>query len=122
MDNHLHLIVYSDNLSNIMKDFKRHTANKILLQLKEDKKEWLINQFHFYKKAHKTESEHQIWQEGFHPQIIYTDYIFKQKVDYIHMNPVRKGYVTEPQHWRYSSARYYIQQLDCEIKVDEMEW
>jgi putative transposase len=30
MDNHLHMIVYSDNLSSIMKDFKRHTAKEIL--------------------------------------------------------------------------------------------
>jgi hypothetical protein len=30
-----------------------------------------------------------------------------QKIEYIHNNPVRRGYVDEPKHWRYSSARNY---------------
>ena len=30
-----------------------------------------------------------------------------QKVEYIHNNPVKKGYVDRHEHWRYSSARNY---------------
>ena len=30
-----------------------------------------------------------------------------QKLEYVHANPVRRGYVDEPAHWRYSSARNY---------------
>jgi len=26
------------------------------------------------------------------------------KLDYIHANPVKRGYVNLPEHWRYSSA------------------
>ena len=31
-----------------------------------------------------------------------------QKLDYMHNNPVERGYVDEPAHWRYSSARNYL--------------
>ena len=31
----------------------------------------------------------------------------RQKIEYIHFNPVKRGYVDEPEHWRYSSARDY---------------
>jgi hypothetical protein len=31
----------------------------------------------------------------------------KQKLDYIHQNPVKRGYVDDPLHWRYFSARNY---------------
>lgn len=31
----------------------------------------------------------------------------RQKLDYIHHNPVRRGYVDLAEHWRYSSARDY---------------
>ena len=31
-------------------------------------------------------------------------------MDYIHHNPVKRGYVGPPEHWRYSSARYYAGQ------------
>jgi len=30
-----------------------------------------------------------------------------QKIEYIHNNPVKRGYVDEAVHWRYSSARDY---------------
>lgn len=31
----------------------------------------------------------------------------RQKIEYIHNNPVQRGYVDLPIHWRYSSARNY---------------
>ena len=30
--------------------------------------------------------------------------IFQQKLEYIHNNPVRRDYVDDTVHWRYSSA------------------
>ena len=30
-----------------------------------------------------------------------------QKIEYIHNNPVKRGYIDEARHWRYSSARDY---------------
>ena len=34
--------------------------------------------------------------------------VFEQKLDYIHQNPVKRGFVDEAVHWRYSSARNYL--------------
>jgi hypothetical protein len=31
----------------------------------------------------------------------------RQKLDYTHLNPVKRGFVDEAVHWRYSSARNY---------------
>ena len=53
---------------------------------------------------HKTRSQYQVWQEGFHPQAIHDDAMMLQKTAYIHNNPVRRGWVASPEHWRYSSA------------------
>jgi putative transposase len=33
-----------------------------------------------------------------------TDEMMQQKLDYIHNNPVKRGLVASPEHWRYSSA------------------
>jgi hypothetical protein len=33
--------------------------------------------------------------------------MMRQKVTYIHGNPVKRGYVDDVVHWRYSSARNY---------------
>ena len=51
---------------------------------------------------------HQVWEEGSHPQMIESDEVMRQKLDYIHQNPVKRGYVDLPEHWRYSSARDYV--------------
>ncbi|WP_245587413.1 hypothetical protein [Cylindrospermum stagnale] len=58
----------------------------------------------------KTKQEYQVWQEGFDPQVILDEEMFRQKLDYIHNNPVQRGYVDEPIYWRYSSCRNYIGQ------------
>jgi hypothetical protein len=41
-----------------------------------------------------------------------------QKIEYIHYNPVKRGYVDEPEYWRYSSARNYLNDDHTIIEVD----
>jgi putative transposase len=108
LDNHLHLVVSADNLSQMIRDFKRHTAKEILALAQQDDKLWLLKQFEFFKSGHKGDSQHQVWQEGFHPQDITTEEMLRQKLDYIHYNPVKLGLVDHPEDWRYSSARNYF--------------
>jgi len=61
----------------------------------------------WFKAKHKVEQRYQLWQEGSHPQQILDDEMMEQKLGYMHNNPVERGYVDEPTHWRYSSARNY---------------
>ena len=108
LDNHFHLICRNTELSKVMQSLKRHTAKMIIQQLEEDQKKWVLDLLSFYKKRHKNESDHQLWQEGVHPQQIISDEMLNQKIKYIHFNPVKRGYVAEPEHWIYSSAGNYI--------------
>ena len=50
----------------------------------------------------------QVWQEEAHPEAIFTERFARQKMDYIHMNPVRAGLVEAATEWPYSSARAYF--------------
>ncbi len=67
----------------------------------------MLNQLSFYKLEHKHDRQFQFWQEGSHPERITSLEMLQQKIDYVHFNPVRRGYVDMPEHWRYSSARDY---------------
>ncbi len=67
-----------------------------------------MNQLAYFRAAHKTESDRQFWQEGFHPQAIPSDEIMQQKLEYLHNNPVERGLVASPEHWRYSSAHEWL--------------
>ena len=108
LDNHFHLVVSSPQFSDTIAALKKFTARNIIEQLKHDNKEWLLNQFAFYKKSYKSESTYQIWQEGVHPVLISSTEMLTQKIEYIHHNPVRRGLVDLPEQWRFSSARIYI--------------
>jgi len=104
MDNHFHAIVAGPALAETIRDWKRFTAGALLKQLHEESRDWLLNQLAYYCAAHKTASEHQLWQEGVHPQAIVSDEMMDQKLTYIHNNPVKRGLVASPEHWLYSSA------------------
>ncbi|MBD2776293.1 REP-associated tyrosine transposase [Iningainema tapete] len=110
MENHLHLIASSANLSKEIGDFKSFTARSIIDLLKKKNSIYILNQLEFYKVKHKKNQEYQLWQEGFHPQAILNEEMFRQKLDYIHNNPIKRGYVDDPAHWRYSSYRNYMEQ------------
>ncbi|WP_296834202.1 hypothetical protein, partial [Thiomicrospira sp.] len=110
LENHLHMVVESDDLQRDIARFKQFTAKQCLALLQEKGAKTLLDQFAFYKKAHKSERAFQFWQEGCHPEWIQSDEMMRQKIEYIHNNPVKRGYVDLPEHWRYSSARDYLDQ------------
>jgi len=110
LENHLHLIASSSNLQKEIRNFKSFTARQIIEFLKEYKVKYVLDQLKFYKKQHKKDQEYQLWQEGYHPQSIVGEKMCKQKLEYIHYNPVKRGYVDDPAHWRYSSQQNYAGQ------------
>jgi REP element-mobilizing transposase RayT len=120
LDNHLHLVVAGDRLMDIIRDFKSYTSKRLIARLEQEQKNWVLNQFQYYKQPTKTKSDYQVWQEGFHPQQIVSEEMLHQKVDYLHHNPVRIGVVERAEDWVYSSARDFgggkgIMELDAII-------
>jgi len=108
LENHLHLIASSNDIGKSMQKFKSYSAYKLLELLKKQNATTLLKQLAFYKKAHKTHTTYQVWEEGFHPKLIQSEKMMIEKINYIHHNPVKRGYVDKAEHWRYSSARDYM--------------
>ncbi len=67
LDNHFCAILAAPDLSRVMADFKRNIARQLLDLLEKEKAQWLLPQLRYHRASHKTESEYQVWQEGFHP-------------------------------------------------------
>jgi REP element-mobilizing transposase RayT len=97
MLNHIHLIIQSDDAINFTKSLKGYTTKAILTKLQKDNRP-------YYKSLIVSG---RIWQKTNMPILIYSEKFFNQKLDYIHNNPVEKGYVESPEDWIYSSARNY---------------
>jgi len=107
LENHLHLVASSDDISMSIRKFKSFTAKELIKLLQKKNITTILDQLAFYKKAHKKTAQYQIWQEGMQPKLIQDEKTMIQKIEYIHNNPVKRGYVDEAIHWRYSSARDY---------------
>jgi putative transposase len=108
MENHLHFIASASDLSQQVASFKSFTARSLIDYLKQRNGQHWLSQLKSGKIIHKTDQTYQLWQEGSHPQAILDEDTLQQKLEYMHNNPVRRGYVDEPAHWRYSSSRCYL--------------
>jgi putative transposase len=115
MSNHIHMIAYvekGNELSLVLRDFKKFTANMILKSIQtesESRREWLMHMFEYYAKYESNNREHQFWQHDNHPIALWRQDVIWQKLDYIHLNPVRAGIVSRPQDFIYSSASDYYE-------------
>ena len=49
-----------------------------------------------------------LWQHENHPILLDSDVMFNQRLNYLHWNPVTAGFVSEPWHWKCSSAIDYM--------------
>lgn len=111
MTNHLHLIARSGSgkLSDTIRNFKKFTAYKIIKTLQEQpesRREWLLHRFQWNAAQNQRNHHYQVWQQDNHAEEIITTPFFSQKLNYIHMNPVRAGWVEKAEDWLYSSAAY----------------
>jgi REP element-mobilizing transposase RayT len=110
LENHCHFVLKSNALDQDIARLKSWTAKQLIQYLAEKNVRQILDQLAFYKKAHKHDRAYQFWQEGVHPELIQGEEMMRQKIDYIHQNPVKRGYVDNAEHWRYSSARDYLGQ------------
>ncbi len=105
LENHLHLIASAPDISSVIKSFKMYTARQIVDLLEARGATVLLKQLRALKLRHKTNSDYQVWEEGSKPKQIKDDEMMIQKLEYAHYNPVKRGYVDDPVHWRCSSAQ-----------------
>ena len=113
MTNHMHCILRArdGNLPDIIHDFKRYTASKIIQtidEIAESRKDWLLYRFRYAAKYNSRNSHHQFWMHDNHAEWIWSEKFFLQKLNYIHQNPVKAGWVARPEDWLYSSMRNYM--------------
>ena len=107
MENHIHFIVQGKNLAKSIGEFKSYSARKIIDTMKNEGKYLFLKRLRVLKKNTKRDRTYQIWEQGFHPIQLPNEKILKQKLDYIHNNPVKRGFVGKAEHWKYSSAADY---------------
>ena len=126
MPTHLHLITFdaafdSTRLTATLADFRKFTGRR-LADLCDRK---LSASFAEVLRTQATvDRERRFWQPSRHPEAIETEHFWRQKFDYLHANPCRKGLVRQAGDWRYSSAAYYLSDgaAECDVPISAIDW
>ena len=128
MSNHVHLIAsakISNTLSDILRDFKKYTSKNIFNAIKsnpkESRRDWMIYMFERAGKRNSNNKNFQYWQQDNHPVELRNPEMLRQKMDYLHLNPVRAGIVFEPQQYVYSSAVDYFTNQKGLIQIEHWQ-
>jgi putative transposase len=115
MSNHAHLIISEGgekDIPSIVRDSKKYTSTRLVAAIdnntKESRREWMMNMFSFAGARNNANDKYQFWQEGYHPVALDTEEKWRQRMNYLHDNPVRAGLVWRAEDYKYSSAIDYI--------------
>lgn len=126
MTNHVHLIISSNTnkIEYIVRDLKKYTSKQIIKAIQENptesRKEWMLNLFSYVGKNNNNNKEYQFWKQDYHPIELNTAEKLKERLDYLHENPVRSGLVWEPWHYKYSSAIDYYTNEHGLLKIEHL--
>jgi REP element-mobilizing transposase RayT len=113
MPSHIHLIFKAkeNNPSELLKAFKTFTSKRIqeliINNNRESRKEWLLWMMERAASKNSNVKNRQFWQQHNKPIELWSNEVKDQKLQYVHHNPVEAGFVSEPEHWKYSSAIDY---------------
>jgi putative transposase len=112
MSNHIHVIWTCGRsaLSDTIRDFKTFTSKAIyesVMTEPESRRSWLDYMFRFYANQKAANRYHKLWTNNNHPEEIFSSDFMLRKLNYIHQNPVKAGWVSNAEDYLYSSAGDY---------------
>ena len=110
MSNHIHLIWQMQagiKPEATQRDFLKYTAQRIKYDLERSHPEILK---HFLVDARDRQC--QFWERNALSIELCTTKVFQQKLNYIHLNPVRAGICKLPEQYKYSTAKLYETGID----------
>lgn len=124
MPTHLHAIIFDsefdpERLKHALDDMRKFTGRRLLDHAARHLSKSFTERFE--ENAGK-DRERRFWQPSQHPVGIFSDNFWRQKRDYLHHNPCRKGLVLCPEDWRFSSARFWLTGQKSDVQLSDVGW
>jgi len=114
MSSHIHLVFRSikgQKPELLIGDLKRFTSKSIVKAIqdnpRESRKEFLLEFFKNEGKKSSNVNHSQFWRHDNKPIELWSNKVIKQKIDYVHNNPIEAGLVYKAEDYIYSSATDY---------------
>lgn len=125
MPNHFHLLIHFPAhriLVDFLRDFKSAVGFQIVEWLKSENQERVllrlaVSQSHRRRK----DARYAVWQRDSYLTPLLSERIIRQKLRYIHDNPVRAGLASAPADYPYSSAGVYAGRGATGVKIDLLD-
>ena len=112
MPNHVHLIVRcldGNKPADVVREFKKATANLILRHYEGEENHRALA-FCASGVKRREKQRYAIWNDEYQAKDVFSLAFLRQKIEYIHNNPVQPHWqlVDEPHRYLWSSARFYL--------------
>lgn len=125
MPNHFHIITDSKlKPSNILRYLNGVTARRVIDYLKENNFTSSLDKLKQFEK--KRGYKYSLWEHHSDTFTITSESMFMQKVNYIHLNPIRAGLVENMDDYLYSSARIWkrkpLENEPLEMDLNQIKW
>lgn len=122
MPDHVHAIVnnHCGAISDWLRRVRGNSARKILAWLRDGR--YLVSLAKLaLSTPQKRQHTHAVWQKD--PSVIdlWSHKFVRQKLKYLHMNPVRAGLCEHPAEWKWSSYRAYMPHEAGAVPI-EVDW
>src|ERR1039458_9627313 len=65
-------------------------------------------------------SRYRLWQRRFYPFNVFSEDKIQEKLTYMHNNPVKRGLVSSPGDWPWSSWRFYYLRDASILRMDRL--
>ena len=124
MPTHLHATTFdrefnAARLKHTLDDMRKFTGRQLLDHCARHLPKCFTEVF---RKHAGDDRQHRFWQPTQHPIGIFSQGFWKQKTDYLHDNPCRKGLVYSPEDWRFSSASYWMTKRKNDVQLLDVVW
>ena len=127
MPEHFHLLLQplsAETTWEIVKDIKQRSAHAVLQRLHARSEvaacRSRLRSFRLPPTVHD-HAHYRLWQRRFVPFNVYTEKKFREKLEYMHNNPVKRGLVASPGDWPWSSWRFYYLGDTSLLEMDRLD-
>jgi putative transposase len=125
MPEHVHLLVWPKEpdyrISDILTAIKHPVSKTALAYLRKHAPQWMPN----LTRQRGKRAERHFWQSGGgYDRNVRTGRTLLAMIDYLHLNPVRRGLVERPEDWQWSSVGWFLQGTASRLSIDTIppEW
>lgn len=125
MIDHLHFVTNNpDTSANVLRYIKGITGKRVIDYLKEKNYQSSLDKLRH--QEWKRKRQYSLWQEEKNVFSVFSEAVFMQKVNYIHLNPVRARLVERARDYRWSSARIWqkgpLEDEPLSVDIDRIQW